>query len=336
MPTLAEIAQLVDGTLDGDGAIQIDHACEIETGAPGGITFLADHRYLKFLPDSLVSAVVVDLETDTAGKPAIRVEHPYLAFTRIVEWLYPEQVIEPGIDASARIDPSATIGEQVVIGAHVVIEPSVMIGAGSVIGAGVKIGMGTVLDTGVRLYPNVVLYQGVEIGADTVINAGTVIGSDGFGYISLDDKHYKIPHIGRVVIGEQVEIGSNCSIDRGSLGETVIGAGSKLDNMIHIGHSVRIGQGCLLAGMVGIAGSTVIGDFVVLAAQVGVAGHISIGDRAVVAGKAAVRQSLPGGKVYAGDPARERRAWLRQITMLGQLGALVKRVRKIEHELSIN
>jgi len=333
VPTLAEIAQLVDGNLDGDGSIQISHACEIESGTPGGITFLADHRYAKYLPDSQVSAVVVDEKTATGGKAAIRVAHPYLAFTRIVERLYPDQVLEPGIDERASIDPSAKIGKNVAIGPNVVIEKDAQIGASSIIGAGVKIGMATKLGAGVRLYPNVVLYHEVEIGANTVINSGTVIGSDGFGFVSLDDKHHKIPHIGRVVIGKYVEIGSNCSIDRGSLRDTVIGDGTKLDNMIHIAHSVHIGRGCLLAGMVGIAGSTELGEFVVLAAQVGVVGHISIGDRAVVAGKAAVRQSLAGGKVYAGDPARERTAWLRQITMLGQLGELVKRVKKIEHEL---
>ncbi|MFC1480970.1 UDP-3-O-(3-hydroxymyristoyl)glucosamine N-acyltransferase [Candidatus Neomarinimicrobiota bacterium] len=333
MPTLAEIAQLVDGKLDGDGSIQISHACEIESGTPGGITFLADHRYVKFLPDSQVSAVVVDEKTDTCGKAAIRIAQPYLAFTRIVERLYPDQDMDPGIDQSASIDPSAKIGKGVSIGPNAVIEQEVQIGAGSIIGAGVKIGRATKLSVGVRLYPNVVLYHEVEIGANTVVNSGTVIGSDGFGFVSLEDKHHKIPHIGRVVIGENVEIGSNCSIDRGSLRDTVIGDGTKLDNMIQIAHSVSIGRGCLLAGMVGIAGSTEIGDFVVLAAQVGVVGHISIGDRAIVAGKAAVRQSLEGGKVYAGDPARERTAWLRQMTLLGQLGELVKRVKKIETEL---
>ncbi len=333
MPTLAEIAQFVDGNLEGDGAIQISRACEIESSTPGGITFLADNRYAKYLADSSVSAVLVDDKTDAAGKAAIRVAHPYLAFTRVVELLYPDQPPQPGIDASARIDRSAKIGEHVAIGPYVVIEPDAQIGDGSIIGAGVKIGQAAKLGTEVHLYPNVVLYHAVEIGANSVINSGTVIGSDGFGFVSHEDEHHKIPHIGRVVIGSQVEIGSNCCIDRGSLRDTVIGDGSKLDNMIQIGHSVAIGRGCLLAGMVGIAGSTKLGDFVVLAAQVGVVGHISIGDRAVVAGKAGVRQSLAGGKVYAGDPAGERTAWLRQMTLLGQLGQLVKRVRQIEQKL---
>ena len=330
MPTLAQIAQVIHGEVVGDGSVEITHGCEIAGGSPGGITFLASSRHADDLATSAASAVILDTETDNQGKPVIRVSNPSKGFAEAMAYLYPQPAPPQGIHPTAILGSEVNIGSEVSIGPYVVIGAGVTIGDGSVIGPQVSIGPGTTLGSRVRLHPQVVLYGNVRLGDDVVVNSGTVIGSDGFGYITEDDVHHKIPHIGRVIIGNQVEIGANCVIDRGSIGDTVIGEGTKLDNLVHIAHNVTLGRGCLLAGEVGIAGSVVIGDYVTLAAQVGVADHVTLGDRVVVAGKSAVRQSLEAGQVYAGDPAEPRSRWLRQKAIIKQRPELAKRVRSLE------
>lgn len=315
--------------------MEITHGCEIAHGSPGGITFLASPRYADYLAKSPASAVILDTETDNQGKPAIRLSNPSKGFTEAMAYLYPQPTPPQGIHPTAVLGSEVNIGSGVSIGPYVVIDDGVTIGSGSVIGAHVTIGPGTTLGSRVRLHPHVVLYGDIRLGDEVVIYSGTVIGSDGFGYITEDDVHYKIPHIGRVIIGNQVEIGANCTIDRGSIGDTVIGDGTKIDNLVHIAHNVTLGRGCLLAGEVGIAGSVVIGDYVTLAAQVGVVDHLTLGDRVVVAGKSAVRQSLEAGQVYAGDPAEPHSRWLRQRAILKKLPELARRVRSLERLTNI-
>ncbi len=331
MPTLAEIAVQVQGQLEGDGSIEITHACDIKEGRPGGIAFLADPRYAGHLAASAVSAVIVQPEADSHGKPAIRMDNPKRGFALALAYLYPPELPEPGIHPTAVIGDHVQLGREACLGPYVVVGDRARLGdrvwlqAGCVIGDEVEIGSRT------RIAPQVVLYSRTVVGQDVIINSGTVIGTDGFGYVIEEDPPLKIIHLGRVIIGDQVEIGANCTIDRGTIGDTVIGTGTKIDNLVQIAHNVRIGRGCLLSGETGISGSTTIGDHVILAGQVGVADHLTIGDRAIVAGKAAVRQSLEGGRVYAGDPAVEHPHWLRQTTAAGQLPELVKRMRALEN-----
>ncbi len=330
MPTLAEIAVHVHGRLEGDGSIEITHACDIKEGSPGGIAFLADHRYAEHLAASAVSAVIVQSEADSHGKPVIRMDNPKRGFALALAYLYPTESPQPGVHPTAVIGAGVQLGRKVCLGPYVVVGDRAQLGdevwlqAGCVIGDEVEIGSRT------RLAPQVVLYSRTVVGEDVIINSGTVIGTDGFGYVIDEDPPLKIIHLGRVIIADQVEIGANCSIDRGTIGDTVIGAGTKIDNLVQIGHNVQIGRCCLLSGETGISGSTTIGDNVILGGGVGVADHLTIGDKAIVAGKAAVRQSLEGGKVYAGDPAVERSHWLRQVTAVGRLPKLVRRVRALE------
>lgn len=333
MPTLAQIAEVVHGEVDGDGSIEIKHACEITSGTVGAITYLSDPKYSHFLASSPVSAIILKAGVNAHGKPSIRVSNPTRAFALALAYLYPRNAPLSGVHPSASVGQGVQLGSGVSVGPHAVIGDEVTIGEGSIIEAGVKIAGDAIIGCKVRLYPNVVIYHNCQIGDEVTIHAGTVIGSDGYGYVTEDDIHHKIPQVGRVVIGKQVEIGANCTIDRSTLAETIIGEGTKIDNLVHIAHNVRIGRGCLFAAGVGIAGSAIIGDFVTLGGQVGIADHLEIGDRVVVGAKAAVRQSIPAGQFYAGDPAVDHRSWLRQQGAIKRLPELIRRLRSIEASL---
>lgn len=334
MPTVDEIARVIHGVVEGDGTIEITHACEITAGSPGGITFLSDSKYEPFLAESPASAVIARAGIDTHDKAAIRVEHPDQAFAELLAYLYPETSPSPGIHPTAVIGPDVQLGREVVVGPHVVIGSGVKIGDGSIIRAGVCIGVEASIGRAVRLYENVVIYDKTQVGNEVIIHSGAVIGADGYGYVTQQDQHHKIPQVGRVVIADRVEIGANSTVDRGTLGDTVIGEGTKLDNLVHIAHNVKVGRGCLFAGMAGVAGSTTIGDFVTLAGQVGVSDHLTVGDRVVVAAKSAVMQSVPAGQFYAGNPAVEHPLWLRQYGAVKKLPELLQRVRDLETRLS--
>ncbi|UCH63009.1 MAG: UDP-3-O-(3-hydroxymyristoyl)glucosamine N-acyltransferase [Fidelibacterota bacterium] len=334
MPTLAQIAEVVGGEVDGDGSIEITHACEITSGSTGGITFLADPKHDRDLASSPASAIILKADAESHGKPAIRVANPAKAFADALAFLYPEVPYLSGVHSSATLGRGVKLGREVCIGPCAVIGNEVTIGKGSIIEAGVSVGSGTTIGSRVRLHPNVVIYDGMRLGDEVIIHSGTIIGADGYGYVTEENVHHKIPQVGRVVIGNRVEIGANSAVDRSTIGDTIIGDGTKIDNLVHIAHNVKIGSGCLFAGMVGIAGSTTIGNFVTLAGQVGVADHLTIGDRVVVAAKAAVRQSIPAGRFYAGDPAVEHQKWLRQYGAIKQLPELTRRLRKLEASLA--
>ena len=331
MPTLADIAVAINGRVDGDGAIEISHCCDITAGTPGGITYVVNESAAHRLPDCGASAVILDESTGAAGLPAVRVNNPAKAFAQALVLLHPHSKPSP------KIHPAAVVGEAVQMGDNISIGPFAAVGDGAVIGNDVTIGAGAVIGRGVvigdrvNLHPRVVLYDNTMLGNDVSIHAGTVIGSDGFGYVTENDVHTKIPQVGRTIIGDRVEIGANCAIDRGSLGDTVIGEDTKLDNLVHIAHNVKIGVGCLIAGEVGIAGSTTIGNYVTMAGQVGVISHISIGDRTVIASKSAVFKPIAAGQFYGGYPADDQRHWLRTQSALKGLPELVKRVRALEH-----
>ena len=312
--TAREIAQLVDGELHGDPESAVDGVAALDRAGPRHATFLASARYSDQLASCSAGVVLIarDLaDAACAAQSRIIVDRPHEALQAILPLLYNVGPAEPWIA------PTARIGHGVKLGARVRIEDYV------VLGDGVKVGEGT------RLYPHVTVYSGGEIGARCTIHSGARIGSDGFGYVFRNGRHEKIPHVGRCIIGDDVEIGANTTIDRGSIDDTVIGSGTKIDNLVQIGHNVRIGSLCLLMAQVGIAGSTHVGDGVIIAGQAGIGGHITIGDGARIAGQAGVFGDVPAGESWSGYPARPHRESLRATGALFRLAGIIKKLEKL-------
>jgi UDP-3-O-[3-hydroxymyristoyl] glucosamine N-acyltransferase len=305
--TLREIAAYVDGKVIGEPDINISGVSEIQNSLPGTITFLGNPKYKQFLTETQADAIFVRNDDHLNGKNGIVVSNPQLAMARTLRLFFPEKSFEPSIHESAVIDSTASVGENIFIDAGVVIKSGASIGDNSIIGANVVIGNRAAIGTNCSLKPNVTIYHNVKIGDNCIIHSGTAIGCDGFGFVTENNIHEKIPQTGNVVIGNDVEIGSNCAIDRATIGVTSIGDMTKIDNLVHIAHNVKVGKGCLITAGFAVAGSTEIGDYCTFAGQVGIAPHVKIGSNSVFAAKSGVTKSLEGGKVYAGFPAREIR-----------------------------
>ena len=322
--TLREIAAYVDGKVIGEPDINVSGVSEIQNSLPGTITFLGNPKYKRFLTDTQAEAIFVRNENHLNGKNGIVVSNPQLAMARTLRLFFPEKSIEPSIHESAVIDSTASVSKNVFIVVGVVIKSGASIGDNAIIGANVVIGNGAAIGTHCSLKPNVTIYHNVIIGDNCIIHSGTAIGCDGFGYVTENNIHEKIPQTGNVVIGNDIEIGSNCAIDRATIGVTSIGDMTKIDNLVHIAHNVKVGKGCLITAGFAVAGSTEIGDYCTFAGQVGIAPHVKIGSNSVFAAKSGVTKSLEGGKVYAGFPAREikehnkREARLQDITRISQ------------------
>ena len=322
--TLREIAAYVDGKVIGEPDINVSGVSEIQNSLPGTITFLGNPKYKQFLTETQAEAIFVRNEDHLNGKNGIVVSNPQLAMARTLRLFFPQTSFEPSIHESAVIDSTASVGKNVFIDAGVVIKSGASIGDNAIIGANVVIGNRAAIGTHCSLKPNVTIYHNVKIGDNCIIHSGTAIGCDGFGYVSENNIHEKIPQTGNVVIGNDIEIGSNCAIDRATIGVTSIGDMTKIDNLVHIAHNVKVGKGCLITAGFAVAGSTEIGDYCTFAGQVGIAPHVKIGSNSVFAAKSGVTKSLEGGKVYAGFPAREikehnkREAQLNDITRISQ------------------
>lgn len=322
--TLREIAAYVDGKVIGEPDINVSGVSEIQNSLPGTITFLGNHKYKRFLTETQAEAIFVSNEDHLNGKNGIVVSNPQSAMARTLRLFFPKKSFEPSIHESAVIDSTVSVGKNIFIDAGVVIKSGASIGDNSIIGANVVIGNRAAIGTHCSLKPNVTIYHNVIIGDNCIIHSGTAIGCDGFGYVTENKSHEKIPQTGNVVIGNDVEIGSNCAIDRATIGVTSIGDMTKIDNLVHIAHNVKVGKGCLITAGFAVAGSTEIGDYCTFAGQVGIAPHVKIGSNSVFAAKSGVTKSLKGGKVYAGFPAREIRehnkkeAQLQDITRMSQ------------------
>lgn len=303
--TLREIAALIDGEVIGDADVIITGISGIKEARAGDITFLANPRYQPLLETTQASAVITSRDIKPALKPIIRTENPSLAFAKIVSLIEPRDVKHPkGIHPTALIGKGAILGKDVAIGAYTVIEDGVLIGDNAVIYAGCYLGCRSKIGRDTLIYPHVSIREGVVIGERVIIHSGTVIGADGFGFATLDGIHHKIPQIGTVVIEDDVEIGANVSVDRARFDKTVIGKGTKIDNLVQIAHNVIIGENSIIVAQAGISGSTVIGKGVTLAGQAGLVGHITIGDGAVVAAQAGVTKSVPANTLVSGYPAK--------------------------------
>ncbi|MCS6830207.1 MAG: UDP-3-O-(3-hydroxymyristoyl)glucosamine N-acyltransferase [bacterium] len=331
--TVQQLAQQLNAQVEGDETASITGVSSIEFAQEGDVVFAESPRYLLMAERCPAAAVIVWQDAPSIQKPLLRVESPRQAFLKALEMFAPQPHHPEGIDLNAVISPDADIGDDVAIGAGCIIEAGVRIGRGSVLYPLCYIGRDAQLGEQCLLYPNVTLMHGVRLGNRVIVHAGAVIGADGFGYVTVDGVHRKVPHIGTVEIGDDVEIGANVCIDRAKTGATRIGRGTKIDNLVHIGHNVQVGEHCLLVAQVGIAGSSQLGNYVVLAGQVGVADHVSIGEGAIVAAQSGVAGNLPGGQRYFGSPAREHGKQLRLMAYASRLPELFERVKELEQKL---
>jgi UDP-3-O-[3-hydroxymyristoyl] glucosamine N-acyltransferase len=303
---------------------------EIQNGRESTITFLSNLKYKKYLPSTGASAVVVSKASLLDNKPGIVHHNPQLAIAKILGEFTPKLLYTRGVNETAYVDSKAKIGKNVTIGPFSVIEAGVIIGDDSNIGSHTVIDQKTSIGKNCKIFSNIHIYHGTNIGDNAIIHSGTVIGSDGFGFVTDKDINHKIPQNGYVIIGNNVEIGANCAIDRGTIGDTIIEDQCKLDNHVHLAHNVRLGKGCLLTAAVTIAGSVEVGEFCIFAGHVGVAPHVKIGARSVLAAKTGVSKSLTGGKVYAGMPAREIREQHKREAVYLEVVKIQKRLTRLE------
>jgi UDP-3-O-[3-hydroxymyristoyl] glucosamine N-acyltransferase len=324
--TAQAVADLVGGRLLGDGGVRLRAVRPLARAGPDALSFAVSSRYAAELGSSKAGAVLVpeELAAGPSGpKTRIVVPDPYRALVRIIRALFPAEPPSSGIDPTARIGAGAVLGADVSIGPFVVLGPHVQIGARSAVGPRALLGPGVVVGEDSVIGPGAVCYSGSRIGSRVVLKAGAVVGGEGFGYLWDGKAHVRIPHVGGCILEDDVEVGSNSCIDRGSIDDTIVGRGSKLDNLVQVGHNVQIGERCLIMAGVGIAGSTRIGNDVILAGHVGVADHVIIGDRARVAAKSAVFGDIPPGASVGGNPARAHRQFLRAQAAMYRLAPLV-------------
>ncbi|HTZ11389.1 MAG TPA: UDP-3-O-(3-hydroxymyristoyl)glucosamine N-acyltransferase [Candidatus Margulisiibacteriota bacterium] len=304
--TLQEIARAVGGEVVGDGDIVITGVSGIKEAQEGDITFLANPKYYPLLDKTHASAVVTSLEVSGSSKPLIRTDNPSLAFTKIISLVSPVETRHPkGIHPTVILGKGVSLGKGVAIGPYTVLEDRVSVGENSIIYPGCFIGHSTKIGSGCLIYPNVSIREEISIGDRVIIHCGTVLGADGFGYISIKGKHHKVPQMGTVEIGNDVEIGANVTVDRARFEKTVIGSGTKIDNLVQIAHNVIIGEDSIIVAQAGISGSDIIGKGVTIAGQAGLSGHLSVGDGATVAAQAGVTKSVPPNTVVSGYPARK-------------------------------
>lgn len=337
-----EIAELLHGSVVGDGEIEIARVAKIEEAVEGDITFLSNPKYEKYLTTTGASAVIVSKNLDEkklngSGRRIafLKVEDPYLSFLTVLEAIHgPMGSDLSGIHPTAIIAPDALLAADVAIGAHVVVGPRVRVGRCTKISHGSVLGENVVVGKDVLIYPNVTIRENCRIGNRVIIHSGAVIGSDGFGFAPQKDGTYKkIPQRGIVVIEDDVEIGANCTIDRATLGETRIKRGVKLDNLVHVAHNVVIGENTVIAAQTGISGSTKIGKNVMMGGQVGIVGHIEIADNATIMAQSGVSKSLTkSGEKYFGTPAKEYRSAFRIEAALRQLPRLLDELKVLQEK----
>ena len=334
--TLAQISQLVNGTIEGDPETVITDLAEIQHAEDGDLTFLSNPKYSKFVDTTRAAAILVGKDFKGKYKTLLRVDDPYFSFSQLIpKFRPPIPPPEPGVDPSARVAETTVVGDKCYIGPNVVIDADCKIGNNVIILGNSYIGQQTSIGDNCFIFSNVSIYHRCKIGVNVRIHSGTVIGSDGFGFVRTDSGISKIPQEGGVEISDDVEIGANCAIDRGTLGNTVIGKGTKLDNFIQIAHNVKLGEYCFMAAMSGIAGSAKVGNHVTIGAQVGIAGHITIGDGVMVAAQSGVTKDTEPNVILFGSPAQDRHKARREIGNIRSIPDIKERLKKLEKELEL-
>jgi len=334
--TARDIAQMIGGELAGNPKQVVTGLAGVREAAPGDLSFLASPKYQSAVKSTRASVLIVakDLEV-VFGGTLIRVDDPSGAFAKLVGKVSPPPVVfKPGIHSTAVIAPTAKLGKDVSIQPHTVIEDKVVIGDRSVVGTGSYIGHECRLGADCLLYSHVNLRERTILGDRVTLHCGVVLGADGFGYETVDGRHRKIPQVGFTEIGNDVEIGANTTIDRGRFGRTRIGAGTKIDNLVQIGHNCVIGEHCIICALAGIAGSTIVGNGVTIAGQVGVAGHLTIGDKSIIMAQAGVTKDVPAGALMLGSPAVPHKEFKRANAAFQRLPETLDRFRELERQLA--
>lgn len=325
---------MIDGELVGDPNIVITGVSGIKEAKSGDITFLANSKYAALMQKTNASAIITSRDIVDAPKPVIRTDDASLAFTKIVTLALPETIKHPqGLHPKASISTRAFLGKNVSVGAFTIIEDGVRIGDGTIIYGGSYIGADTEIGTNCLIYPLVSIRERNVLGNRVIIHSGAVIGSDGFGFIKVNGVQEKIPQIGIVLIEDDVEIGANVTIDRARFDKTIIGCGTKIDNLVQIAHNVVVGKNCTIVSQAGVSGSTVIGDGAILAGQAGIVGHIQIGEGAIVAAQAGVTKSVPAHTMVSGYPARRHDSAKKVNACVQNLPNLYDKVKALEAKL---
>jgi len=328
--TLGELAAAVQGRVRGNPARPLRGIRPLDSAEADDLSFLTAAKYREDARRSKAGALLVGAEDDALPHDLLIAPDPSWALGELLRRFHPQQGALAGVHPTAVIAPTAEVDATAHVGPYVVVGEGARVGARAALHAGTVIGARCVVGPDCVLHPRVVLYDATELGARVVVHSGAVLGADGFGYAFHDGAMVKVPQVGKVVVEDDVEIGANTTIDRATLDETRIGAGSKLDNLVQVGHNVRLGRSCVLCGQAGIAGSTRLGDGVVLAGQAGVGGHLEVGSGVQVAAKSALLQSAPAAAKLGGIPAVPLPEWRRQVMRIGKLGELFRRVRKLE------
>ena len=331
--TVKELAQILGGTVVGDENREISDVKGLAEAGSDDISFAVE-PYTEYLPQVHAGAVITEKEYPAGNNTLVLVENPRLAFSKLLELFHPRQSVEQGIHSTAVVDESAKIGENTAVMAYSVIGKNVRIGAGSVVYPYVFIGDNVTIGANAAIYPGAVIMENTVMGDNAVIRAHAVIGGEGFGFATKDGKHTRIPQIGNVTIGDDVEIGACTTIDNGTLGSTKVGRGTKIDNLVHLGHNVEIGEDCFVIAQTGIAGSTKVGNHVTFAGQTGCTGHITIGDNVPFAGKSGIVGNVASNTINAGFPARPHIEWSRTQVYIKKLPDLAKTVKALEKRIA--
>ncbi len=331
---LDDLAERIGCRLEGDGGLEVKHLRPIEVAGPDDLSFLTDAAALPRVAESRAGALILPDKAPSIDRPCLRTSNPYLAFARALTILESSPRPPAGIDpsavvhSSARVDPSCSIGPLCVIGPLAEIDAETVLDAQVFVGAGCRIGQRC------RVYPHVTLREQTVLGSGVIVHSGAVIGADGFGYAKDGAQYVKIPQVGRVVLEDDVEIGANTTIDRATLGETRIGRGTKIDNLVHIAHNVRIGPDSVILAQVGIAGSTQVGARATIAGQVGIVDHVTLGDDVIVGSQSGVSKDIPAGSIVLGAPATPHREFKRQVAAVARLPEYAKVIRQLESKVA--
>ena len=334
--TLNQIAEFVHGEVRGDGTVEIRSVAPLSSAEPGDLTWVADAQHAARLQNCRASAVMIVPDLEDGKLPAVVCARPDLGVATVLGYLQPPVPCPPaGVDPTAVIAASVTLGEEVAVGPRVVIQRGAVVGRNTKLYAGVFIGEDTVIGNDCAIWPNAVIRERCSIGNRVVIHPNVTIGADGFGYNLDEGRFLKIPHIGRVEIGDDVEIGANSCVDRAKYGATVVGRGTKIDNLVQIAHNVKIGQNCCIIAHVGIAGSAQLGDHVTLAGKVGIKDNIKIGNKVQVAACSCIGGDVPDGEVMVGTPARAHALFFKQYAALRRLPGMVEQFRELRKRVEL-